>query len=199
MKRRTNLVIVLAFLAHAAYSQSPTPAQPSLPSAAFSQPNAAATKASAGSSAFYILMFGNSESASASTFWSQRLGDPPLTPAELEQLMNLAKYARDTNLAFQHREMGKMCAMKDSLTTFDAVADALTSFSAKNAANIEQLGGEAIKDLGDKLGGRVMTAAAKSSIMVQETDHRMLMTTMKKEPIAHIQSVCAKSSSPSSP
>lgn len=149
------------------------------------------SRASLGASIFYVLMSGSSENYSPG-HWAVALQDRSITPEEDRRLWAYARQARDTNLAFQRGEMNKLCADGDSLTTIDAVAAALTEFDEKNAANINNLGNEAPKSLSDKLGKLLTAAGQNSTFLVLETDHKQVMLSKDKEPIAHINAVCAK-------
>lgn len=151
----------------------------------------APARAPLGASIFYVLTSGASENYTPG-HWAIALQDRSITPEEDRTLWTYARQVRDSNLAFQRSEMDKLCANRSSLTSMDAVAAALTTFDQKNAANIDQLGNGAPKALSPRLGKLLAAAGQNSTFMVLETDHKEVMASRNREPVAHINSVCAK-------
>jgi hypothetical protein len=193
-----RMAAVFVLLALVCVAQAQSQFRVGNPNDARKQPESTATRASPGAAIFYLLMTGNA-AQQRPMYWAERLQDSSLTPGEVDRLQAYGKYARETNLAFQKAEREKLCAVKGALTTLDTVAAALTQFDAANSANIEQLGNEAAGSLGDRLGKLLAAAGHKSTFMVSDTDHKQMMAIMKKEPVAHIQSFCSKSSSSPAP
>jgi hypothetical protein len=198
MKQHVSLIVLCGSVAITAgglcRAQNSLP--PGNPTAFRSQLNSSEIP-STGASIFYLLMAGISDQRG--DFWIQVLQDRSITSEEIEKVRTFAEHAKATNLDFQKTQLRKMCAGKSSLSTLDAVSAALSKFDESNAKNIEQIGNNAARSLGERLGKLLAAAGAKSGFKVIETDHKKLMTEMKKEPVAHINRICSSSSSDPSP
>lgn len=191
MKHRIIFTVAILGIAHLSWAQIPL--QPQVSREADSRLNAPPARAPLGASVFYLLTIGNSEKRP--TFWADTLGDSSITEADISKIRSYGLKAVAANLDFQYKELDRVCANKDNLITIDTVASALTEFDAHNASNIEQLGNDAPKSLGDRLGRLLIQAAGKSVSTVSETDHKKMIALQKRDPVEVIQKFCAKSSS----
>ncbi len=158
-----------------------------------SGPTTAKVVTTAGESIFYMLMGAEQDPM----YWYSRFGGASVSQEEVEKLIAYAKYAKAANRDFQTRETARMCVGKSALTTLDTVAAALTKHDASSAANREQLGNEAAGVLGERL-GKLLQAAVRTSPNGYRsiTDHRNMMISLNRQPVALIESVCSNSSAP---